>query len=113
MVDLPEDEGAYSVEGLLRIMCSKHAAAEDLAYDYCGDRLKPKFCQLEFPVGDMPQVLVFQLRRFRESGRRTDKVLGTALLPLATEYFSLCAILQHVRDGVNSGHYITTIRHGD
>ena len=34
-------------------------------------------------------------------------------LPLGTESLSLCAILQHVGDGVNSGHYITTIRHGD
>ena len=94
-------------------MCAKHAAAENLACDFCGDRLKPKFCQLEFPVDDMPQVIVFQLRRFLKSGKCMDKVFGEARLSFGTTCFPLVGLLQHVGDGINSGHYIIAIRLGE
>ena len=113
VADLPDNQGAHSLQGLLESMCVKLAGAEDVACDFCGDWSKPKFCQLEYPIDDMPQVMVFQLRRLHESGKRMDKVFRETRLSLGSASFALVGILQHVGDGVNSGHYITTIRLGE
>ena len=85
-------------------MCAKHAAAEDLACDFCGDRSKPIFCQLEHPVDDMPQVMIFQLRRLNESRKRMDRIFGESRLSFGSTSFAHVGILQHHGDGVNSGH---------
>ena len=42
-----------------------------------------------------------------------DKVYGESRLSFGNTSFALVGILQHLGNGVNSGHYITTFRVGE
>ena len=112
-MDKPDNPGAHSLLGLLKGICAKHAAPEGLGCDFCGDRPKPKCGQLEFTVDDMPQVMILRLRRFNQRGKRMDKVFGESHLSFGNTSFALVGILQHLGNGVHSGHYISIVRVGE
>ena len=61
----------------------------------------------------MLDVGLSQLRRYKGSERRGDKVIGNQSMQIGAEWFSLCAFVQHRGVGANQGHYVTTIRDGD
>ena len=79
----------------------------------CSECSQSTTCKKSFAVIELPNVLLLQLKRFRSTGNRVDKITSRFEFPLTNlvfqgQLYNLAAVIYH-HGSVSSGHYTASI----
>ena len=87
---------------------------ENYFEDECFDRVCPscqsKISLMERKLTVMPQNLMVQLKRYNGDGQKfLDPVIASTTLSLFSTEYQLRAVISHIGDSLDTGHYNCTI----